>query len=272
MATTPPANPAPAIGSKFFDSEPAMKKISSTPFLRVVAILFAIAALVIGGIYWLGTQSTADRQTVALDALTNPDSDALQRRINQQLFGDDLVDVEGIGADIDNTLDPNAMQAKLAGLTKNVTTERVPTEQELRLFYALNKDNYRNPSLFWLSVETFTTARHGGQVFEKAQQALESARQATLESGSSSAVPEGDSHDRYARISSTELAERYGPSFVASLMQASKESAALPCWHGPISSPQGANLVCVREVLWGDYPALVSIKDQVINDWRFSVK
>jgi len=95
----------------------------------------------------------------------------------------------------------------------------------------------------------------------------------------------GDLTDRYGGILTSELETMYGQGFVDTLMEATFEtinqatnkttqgsaSNQLPCWYGPISSPQGANLICVDKVVWGDYPALESIQDQVINDWRFAV-
>jgi hypothetical protein len=48
------------------------------------------------------------------------------------------------------------------------------------------------------------------------------------------------------------------------------EGTALPCWQGPISSALGAHLVCVDRIIWGDYPPLEEVGNQLINDWRFS--
>jgi len=196
--------------------------------------------------------------------LTNADSEALQALINSQLFGDSVVEVPGIGADIDSTTDRSAMQAKLAGLTKNVTTQQLPSSAELEVFYQLNKQRYRNPSKFWLEVISFATAKHGGRVFQQAEQSLNTDQ-----------APVGDRSDQYASISSIELEAVYGQSFVDSLMaieqkQEQLESADLPCWYGPISSSLGAHLVCVDRVVWGDYPPLEEVKNQLINDWRFS--
>ena len=125
----------------------------------------------------------------------------------------------------------------------------------------------RNPSKFWLEVISYTTAKHGGRVFEKAKQGLDTGQ-----------TPGGDRRDHHAAISTIELENIYGQSFVDSLMEIEQtrvksktEGAALPCWHGPISSSQGAHLVCIQRVTWGDYPPLEEVENQLINDWRFSV-
>jgi len=276
MAITPLANPKPVTGSKSSDSDATLKKSFTQPGSAI--ILLIVIAGIAGGAYWLGSQQSA-QQPLALDALTNPDSDLLQQRINDKLFGDNLIEAPGIGADIDNTIDPSAMGAKLTGLTKNVTTQALPTADQLQKFYQRNKADYRNPSTFWLTVVTYTTARHGGQAFQQAEQALK------INQSPLTGLPMGDLTDRYGGILTSELETMYGQGFVDTLMEATFEtinqatnkttqgsaSNQLPCWYGPISSPQGANLICVDKVVWGDYPALESIQDQVINDWRFAV-
>ncbi|MDG1494563.1 MAG: peptidylprolyl isomerase [Porticoccaceae bacterium] len=231
----------------------------SKPFILLLSIALALSA----GAYWLTKPAEVTDPSLAIDALTNPDSEALQQLINNQLFGDSIVEAPGIGADIDSTTDRSAMQAKLAGLTKNVTTQQLPTAAELEVFYQLSKQRYRNPSKFWFEVISFATAKHGGKVFQMAEQALNAEQ-----------TPVGDRRDQYAAISSLELETVYGQNFVDRLMAVEQKNAdgqSLPCWYGPISSPLGAHLVCVERVVWGDYQALEEVENQLINDWRFSV-
>lgn len=217
--------------------------------------------------YWLKNTDKSDKGW-AMDELTNPNNAALQTQINSKLFDNSMVDVPGIGADIDSGIDQDAMEARLAGLTKNVTTQKVPSAQQLESFYQQNRDNYREPAKLWLWVDTFSTARYGGQVFEEAQQSLDSL--AGNPAGTAS-NREGDLFDRYGAILSTELEEKYGRAFTAKLLLMINSSNALPCWAGPISSAIGAHLVCVKRIDWGAYTPLEEIKSQLINDWRFSV-
>ena len=239
-----------------------MTKILTTqskPFILLLSLVIAVSAAA----YWLTRPITVTDPALSLDALTNADSEALQELINSQLLGDSIVEVPGIGADIDSTTDSSAMQAKLAGLTKNVTTQKQPSSTEIEVFYQLNKQRYRNPSKFWLEVISFATAKHGGQVFQMAEQSLNAGQ-----------APVGDRSDQYAAISSIELETVYGQSFVDSLMVIEQDplgNAALPCWYGPISSSLGAHLVCVDRIVWGDYPPLDEVENQLINDWRFSI-
>ena len=241
--------------------------MSNTAKSKRLILLLSIVIALSTAAYWL-TRATPDQDSPqGLDALTNVDSAVLQQRINSQLFGQAITEPPGIGAEIHSTTDTSAMQAKLAGLTKNVTTQQLPIADELAVFYELNRERYRNPSKFWLEVISYTTAKHGGRVFEKAKQGLDTGQ-----------TPGGDRRDHHAAISTIELENIYGQSFVDSLMEIEQngvksktEGAALPCWHGPISSSQGAHLVCIQRVTWGDYPPLEEVENQLINDWRFSI-
>ncbi|MDB9948532.1 peptidylprolyl isomerase [Porticoccaceae bacterium] len=241
--------------------------MSNTAKSKRLILLLSIVVALSTAAYWLTTATPDQDSSQGLDALTNVDSAVLQQRINSQLFGQAITEPPGIGAEIHSTTDTSAMQAKLAGLTKNVTTQQLPSVDELAVFYKLNRERYRNPSKFGLEVISYTTAKHGGRVFEKAKQGLDTGQ-----------TPGGDRRDHHAAISTIELENIYGQSFVDSLMEIEQtrvksktEGAALPCWHGPISSSQGAHLVCIQRVTWGDYPPLEEVENQLINDWRFSI-
>jgi hypothetical protein len=249
--------------------------LSNTAKSKRLILLMSIVIALSTAAYWL-TRATPDQDSSqGLDALTNVDSAVLQQRINNQLFGQAITEPPGIGAEIQSTTDRSAMQAKLARLTKNVTTQQVPSANELAVFYKLNRERYRNPSKFWLEVISYTIAKHGGRVFEQAKQGLDTGQ-----------TPGGDRRNQHAAISTIELENLYGQSFVDSLMEIEQtrvkskienkiesktEGAALPCWYGPISSPQGAHLVCIQRVTWGDYPPLEEVENQLINGWRFSI-
>ena len=230
-----------------------------------------IFCLIISLGYWLGN-SNKSTEGLAMDELTNPDSAELQSRINSKLFDNSVLDMPGSGADIDSSIDQNAMDARLAGLTKNVTTETMPNAEQLEIFYQQNKHQYREPSKLWLWIDTYSTARYGGQVFDRAGRALETMRgySATDEAHSLSGL-NSDRFSRYEAVLSTALEEKYGRGFAAQLLLLIDKSEVLPCWAGPLSSALGAHLVCVKKIDWGAYTPLEEIKSQLINDWRFSL-
>jgi len=239
--------------------------IQKTPrqlFLLLIIVMIIFCTLISLGYWLIGADKTEENWT--MDQIANPDTAELQSRINSKLFDNTMVDVPGIGADIDSSIDQDAMEARLAGLTKNVTTQKIPTAQQLENFYQQNRENYRQPAKLWLWVDTYSIAQHGGEVFEKAQQTLDSFTR-------NPETQKADSFDRYGAILSTELEEKYGRAFTRKLLLLISGSELLPCWAGPISSAIGAHLVCVQKIDWGAYTPLDEIKSQLINDWRFSV-
>ena len=236
-----------------------IKTPTATKITLLLTILLVVLYTAVGLNNWLKGSTETD-STLRIDELTNPDTAELQSRINSQLLEATRVNETEIGA-ADNSAEASAMDARLAGLTKNVTTQAIPSDQQLEDFYLQNKDNYREPSKLWVWVVGFSTATHGGRAFEKAQLALTGKTE----------TPKGDTFDRYGAILSTELAEKYGQAFSTKLLLLAANNESLPCWAGPISSAQGAQLVCVKKIDWGAYTPLEEIRSQLINDWRFSV-
>jgi hypothetical protein len=232
-----------------------------------MTILLVTLFAAVGLNNWLKSSNKAD-STLRMDELTKPDTAELQSRINSQLLDATRVNETEIGANTDNIGDTSAMDERLAGLTKNVTTQVIPSDQQLEDFYLQNRENYREPAKLGVWVVGFSTAIHGGQSFEKAQLALGALSEAV---GKEETIPKGDTFDRYGAILSTELAEKYGQGFSTELLLLAANNDSLPCWAGPISSAQGAQLVCVKRIAWGAYTPLEEIRSQLINDWRFSV-
>jgi hypothetical protein len=247
-----------------------------TPIATKISLLLTILLVTlftaVGLNNWLNSSTETD-STLKMDQLTQPDTAELQSLINSQLLDATRVNEAEIGTGADSTGEVSAMDARLAGLTKNVTTQAIPSNQQLEDFYLQNKENYREPSKLWVWVVGFSTAVHGGQAFEKAQLALSALIDPLTDpiEGKAETTPKGDTFDRYAAILSTELAEKYGQGFSTKLLLLATNNDFLPCWAGPISSAQGAQLVCVKRVVWGAYTPLEEIRSQLINDWRFSV-
>ena len=226
-------------------------------FLLLILLMLVFCTF-ISLVYWFYNPHKSDNNW-AVDQLGTPDRDDLQSRINSRLFADESLDSAVDDSDMESTVDSSAMDARLQGLTKNVTTQALPSDQQLENFYRQNRENYREPSTLWLQMVGFSTALHGAAAFEKAELALRE-----------SSTPSGDSFDRYDAVLSTELEKKYSRAFTETLMLLLAENK-LPCWAGPISSARGAQLVCVKKIDWGAYIPLEEIKSQLINDWRFSV-
>ena len=237
--------------------------ISSTYLFRILILI----ALLGTALYWLLPETDAPSE-IDWDANRQylPEISALQQRIETDLFSEETAATESIGADIDAVMDRSAMEAKLEGLTKNVTTTRQPTEAELNVFYAQHKAQYRESSRYSFTQIVFTNAKHGGLARQKAKQALQQINQIETE-------PKGDKTalaDRYFSATSVRVEREFGNNFAQKLFNLVKDGD-LPCWTGPIASSQGVHLVCIQNASLGTIPDLDEVRSQVINDWRFSV-
>ena len=222
--------------------------------------------------YWLLSLDPDAPSDIDWDANRQnlPDISALEQRIETNLFGDEAEGTEGMSADIDEVVNHSAMEIKLEGLTKNITTTRQPTDKELAAFYAEHKAQYRESSRFSFKQIVFSRAKHGGQARLKAMQALQ-ALQALQ--GISETEPQGDQStlaERYFSATSTRIDDEFGNNFAQKLFELVNEGD-LPCWAGPIASGHGVHLVCIENASLGVIPKLEGVRSQVINDWRFSV-
>jgi hypothetical protein len=99
----------------------------ATKITLLLTILLVVLYTAVGLNNWLKGSTETD-STLRMDELTNPDTTELQSRINSQLLDATRVNETEIGA-ADNSGDASAMDARLAGLTKNVTTQALPSNQ-----------------------------------------------------------------------------------------------------------------------------------------------
>jgi hypothetical protein len=188
-----------------------------------------------------------------------PSSELLQQQIDQQLSEQSQI-TNAPGANSDRIIDPQAMQTKLTGLTKNITTERIPSDKELEEFFQKHKQQYREQSYFQLSQIIYTHTKYGGQAMDVARQAL--SNQEINLAAKSKAI----------RLNSVEIDERYGSDFSQKLIDLYIDQKDDPtCWQEPITSKVGAHLICFKQVELGTIPSISSIRPLLINDWRYAM-
>ena len=187
-----------------------------------------------------------------------PSSELLQQQIDQQLSEQPQI-TNAPGANSDRIIDPQAMQIKLTGLTKNITTERIPSVEELKEFFQQHKQQYREQSYFKLSQIIFSHAKYGGQAMNDARQVLDE----EMDLGTKSEA---------ISLNSVEIDERYGSDFSQKLIDLYINQKDDPtCWQEPIISKVGAHLVCFKQVELGTIPSISSIRSLLINDWRYAM-
>lgn len=188
-----------------------------------------------------------------------PSTELLQQQIDQQLSEQSQI-INAPGANSDRIIDPQAMQIKLTGLTKNITTERIPSDKELEEFFQKNKQQYREQSYFQLSQIIYTHTKHGGQAMDVARQDL-SDQEINLAAKS-----------KAISLNSVEIDERYGSDFSQKLIDLYINQKDDPtCWQEPITSKVGAHLICFKQVELGTIPSISSIRSLLINDWRYAM-
>ena len=159
---------------------------------------------------------------------------------------------------LDNIIDDQAMQIKLTGLTKNITTTREPSNKELNDFYQQYQEQYRQISSFQITQYLFTNVRYGGQAISMAQKTLTT-------SPTNRTAPQD-----VISLNSIEIERLYGAQFSKKLVALVLNNPKnLPCWTKPITSKVGAHLLCFKQVDIGAIPKLESVKPQLINHWRY---
>ena len=187
-----------------------------------------------------------------------PSIELLQQQIDQQLNEQSQI-TNAPGANSDRIIDPQAMQIKLTGLTKNITTERIPSAQELEEFFQQHKQEYREQSHFQLSQIIFTHAKYGGQAMDAARQVLEEEMDLAAKSEA-------------IKLNSVTVDERYGSDFSQKLIDLYIDQKDDPtCWKEPITSKVGAHLICFKQVNLGAIPSIASIRSLLVNDWRYAM-
>jgi hypothetical protein len=238
----------------------SLKKIEQTVRQLTVQKLIILVFLVLMAFsyWWINVYQSSniiwDDSQIKL-----PSSELLQRHIDQQLITQSQI-ANAPGANLERIIDPQAMQIKLTGLTKNVTTEKVPSTQELEDFFQQNKQQYREQSYFQLSQIIFTHAKYGGQAKDVARQALND-KEIDL-AVKSEAI----------NLNSVEIDERYGSDFSQKLIDLYVDQKNDPtCWEKPVTSKVGAHLICFKQVKLGAIPSISSIRSLLINDWRYAM-
>ena len=234
-----------------------MKKPTPLPLRILALILSLLIALLLS--FYCGTDQPSQRDWDA-DRHNLPDIDSLQQRIQTDLFDDNSAPIESLGTDIDQIIDPEAMDAKLAGLTKNVTTLRQPTVQELNDFYQQHQADYREFSNFSFRHLLFSSIKYGGSAYQQAEQVLAQIKAGQLPTEA----------DKY-QGTSDQVAEKFGSGFADKLLTLALDSQAEQCWTELTASKLGVHLVCIDNAVLGKIPSLEEVRSQVINDWRFAV-
>lgn len=228
-----------------------VKKLSREQF--IILTMLVLSALSYGWVKFIKPHNTIwDDSSIQL-----PDTEELQLFIDKKVTGITDIDQQ-LDNNLDNIIDDQAMQIKLSGLTKNVTTTKEPSNKELNDFYQQYQEQYRQISSFQFTQYLFANVRYGGQAISMAQKALTAA-------AANRASPQD-----MVSLNSLEIERLYGAEFSKKLVALVLDNPQhLPCWTKPITSKVGAHLICFKQADIGAVPKIDSIRTQLINHWRY---
>jgi len=219
---------------------------------RRIVILTTIIVL-LAGAGWLASRTTSPppQPAVAL-----PSSAELAARIAAQINGR----APDPTARLDEPVDSAAIAARLATLTRTVTTAALPSDAELADYLTSHAQRYRQSDYFTFSYQFFSALDYGSMTRANAERQLEALR------GGAAASPEQTQSIQQA--SGNTVDQQLGRGFAGQLaaLWALRDEH---CWQGPLSGRGGVYLVCLQEYRPGAMPTLDSVRDQLINDWRF---
>lgn len=219
---------------------------------RFATLALLLPAITLAALWWLNRPPVQVTQPqVAL-----PSSSTLEKRIAAQL--NDAI--EDPTAALDDPVDSSAIAARLATLTRTVTTAALPSDDELADYLASRAERYRQSDYFSFTYRFLSALDHGAATRAVAERQLRELRDGTGEGTSGATSVE--------ERSALTIDQQFGRGFAAELavLAASRDSS---CWQGPISGRGGVYLVCITDYRAGVMPSLESIRDQLVNDWRF---
>ena len=270
MVCTQPVSRAPAILSRFLNSDLQLRAAPQPPVLsgRTLALIAGTGLAACG--LWLINPPWSDApnpEPAWLAQYDSPDSiDDLQRSLENQLLDDQVAEHFSSVEQVDEQVAERSLEDRLTHLTRTITTRAEPSAAELDTFYQRHREAYREAAQMSLRQVVYTSAVHGGMAQIAATKALEASRNGRQPMGDNSRLA---SH--YDNLSSLALGDLIGMDASRKIVALARKSTELPCWGGPISSSVGVHLVCIERFSLGAVPDLDDVRPQVVNDWRHAV-
>jgi parvulin-like peptidyl-prolyl isomerase len=153
---------------------------------------------------------------------------------------------------------------KLEFLTNDIAMAQVPTDAELKQYFADNEADYRSPDQITFSQVFFNPDERKDATVEDAKVELEKLRAAgkpdpeTLAAGDRTMVK-----SYFLSADQSEIARQMGSGFAEPVMKLEPGQ-----WHGPVLSGYGVHLVYVYEVQEGVVAPFDAVKDKVLAAWH----
>jgi len=172
------------------------------------------------------------------------------------------------GYDRDDVIIRRAMRQKMEFLGETVADRAEITDEEIRAYFALRTERYREPPRVSFVHVYFSTDTRGEHVEADVQAALEELRKQDPDAFQLAAW--GDRfmlHSQYVQQSEQNLRLAFGKDFAAEVI------AFEPgVWMGPVLSGYGLHLVRVSDRTESYVPELSAVKQRVRTDMEFEAR
>lgn len=168
-----------------------------------------------------------------------------------------------LGLDADDIVVRRRMVQKMELLTQDLALMTDPTDEELRQFFADNRDEYRTPARLDFRQLFFSADRRG-----EAAEADASALLAGIDAGSVEEEELAEAGDpsllapEYRQVTQADVTRSFGSSFATALF------ALEEGWHGPLSSPFGFHLVQIVSRGAGADAVFDDVRAAVVRDFN----
>ena len=202
-----------------------------------------------------------------LDAMTEAE---------RRLLVDDFVREEALhrealamGMDQGDYIIRQRLVQKVEFLLENIANQSLePTEEAIAAYYAGHRDDYRVDAVYTFTHIFFDSDERGrDQAEQDARSLLESPQLA--DAGFNDASGFGDRYpflQNYVERTRDFVVNNFTPEFVEAL---DALEPAMGRWTGPFESRYGWHLVMLRERTDPYVPTLDTIRERVIEDWRY---
>jgi len=153
---------------------------------------------------------------------------------------------------------------KLEFLAKDLVTLTPPSEEELKSYFAENRQRYTAPKLFTFTQVYIDPDKRGDATLDDAEKI-----KATLIAKGDAIEDAGVLGDDfmlqsyYPEKDQTEISKQFGNGFTESLVELNPGK-----WHGPVLSGYGVHLVYVHGIIEPPAPVFADVRDSVLQDWK----
>jgi len=164
-----------------------------------------------------------------------------------------------LGLDKDDVIVKRRLAQKMEFLADDVSGLREPTQDELRGWFEVNKNEFAQPSRITFRHVFFSTDRRGADTEAGARKALVSA------ASRGDIAPRGDPfmfQDYYADRTEAQVADVFGSDFATTVF-----SSPIKRWSGPLASGLGWHIVWTEEVQLGDVRSYEDVESEVRQRW-----